>query len=86
MNEDETKSALLAEIASLYLIHAYDFCGSRIKDMAGQEAFVDTMEDNILPRICTVIGHAELVPDQCGLPHRDYCPRCNLNREAIESV
>ena len=74
---------LLANIADLYYKHIDDFCGGSKEEIAGQDEFVETMEDDILPRVCEVIGHAEFAPDYCGMPHDEYCVRCWKTREDL---
>ena len=77
-------SELIAAIADLYQKHEDDFGGTNQQDIDGQDGFVDGMEE-LMPRVCIVIGHQPLLPDQCLKPEHDFCPRCRTQRMAIDA-
>lgn len=75
MAKKSTNNELLVAIVDLYQKHEDDFCSTNQLAIIGQGDFSDGM-DELMPKICAVIGHQELISDQCGKPEHDYCPRC----------
>ena len=49
----------------------------------GDEEFFDVFDEKYLHQLCGIIGHEELIPDQCGRPEHDYCLRCRIRREDL---
>ena len=73
----------LKTMVDLYKKHEDDFYAMDEGNKDRLEEYMDTMSD-LMPEVCRIIGHDELIPDYCGMPKHDFCIRCGTSRERIE--